>query len=336
MHAQIFHRSETFHQLIDETSEMLLSILGCGNYTTILAAGSGTLANDIMLANFSVGTRCPLVLVNGEFGQRLLHQCSRYRSDTLVFDAGWGKRFDLVLLETYLKKKHEIDTIFFVAVETSVGMVNPVKKICELARRLGKQVGIDAISALGAVPIDYTSEAISCITGSSGKALLSIPGVLILFIRPKNFNTISGSIPHVLDLRSLLAARKSPGGVRNTLTSVLVYALHNAVADILNEGLSKCYRRGSLLKTHLLEQMKAISINPLANSDCPMVTSFERPNSIEWEKIRDYLKQRNLAVYDNSSYLEKRNIFQVATFGDYSLNEIFYLTNTLKDFLQST
>ncbi len=330
---QIFHRSDTFRQLIDETSEMILNILGCNDYTPILASGNGTLANEIMLANFT-NARCPLVLVNGEFGERLAHQCSRYRHNSFVFEAGWGKSFDLGLLKNYLQKNGEIDTIFFVAVETSVGMINPVKEICNLAEQLGQKVGIDAVSALGAVPIDYTSKAIVCITSSSGKALLSIPGVLIIFIRHNNLSVVNDNIPHVLDIKSLLAARySSPGCVRNTLSSVLVYALHHAVANILNEGLSECYNRGHSLKAYLLEEMKAISINPLANSDCPIVTSFERPNSVKWENIRHYLRQRDIAVYDNASYLEKRNLFQVATFGNYSLNDIFCLTNALKECL---
>ncbi len=69
----ISHRSALFQQKINEIKKQLINITGAGRAQAIL--GNGTLANDMIAAQLTHLSGAGLVLVNGEFGQRLKDHC---------------------------------------------------------------------------------------------------------------------------------------------------------------------------------------------------------------------------------------------------------------------
>jgi len=69
------HRSKEFIQLFDNTTELL-----CRTFTVqqaYIMSGSGTLANEVMLHQIKMLDAKGLILSNGEFGSRLIHQAER-------------------------------------------------------------------------------------------------------------------------------------------------------------------------------------------------------------------------------------------------------------------
>ena len=74
------HRSERFASLFRSARERLSELSGA-RYASILACGSGTWANEMMVWTFAPAAKKPLALTNGEFGNRLAAQLSACRRD---------------------------------------------------------------------------------------------------------------------------------------------------------------------------------------------------------------------------------------------------------------
>lgn len=86
--------------------------LAKANYVIPLV-GTGTLANDAMLGRLKseFPLEAGLVLVNGEFGQRLHNQAKQWGLHIEKIDVGWGNPFDIAEIEAYLQKGG-IDTFY--------------------------------------------------------------------------------------------------------------------------------------------------------------------------------------------------------------------------------
>lgn len=310
------HRSPEFVHRLRGTQQLLRAMFGGPDLSPVLVAGNGTLANDIMLASMASGAKRPAVLSNGEFGRRLATQCAAFHRGTLVCEGAWGAPFDPEAVSTFLHGHPDVDRIFMVALETSAGVLNPVADLAALAGRHGALVGLDAVSALSAVPVDCHADNIAVVTGTSGKGLAAVAGVALLFVRPSLVGALQGGGPHSLDLCHLWAA-EHVHGVRNTLASPLLWALHSALQTLSTEGLDRCYERQRRLKRIIIDGMTALGLPPLQGSTSPPVTTFRRPGAARWRRIQGQLAEHGLEVYDSAEYLTERDCFQIATYGHF-------------------
>ena len=68
-----------------------------GDSRVALFCGSGTLANDVVAATLASDRTAGagLILVNGEFGARLVRQARRFRLEYRVLRWPWGRPWDL-------------------------------------------------------------------------------------------------------------------------------------------------------------------------------------------------------------------------------------------------
>ena len=314
------HRTEKYLHIMKKIDSLLLKILGNENFVPILLSGNGTLANEIMVANLTLSSKQPAVIINGEFGERLYRQCLKYNSKTIAIDFGFANNIDLSILQEKLKN---IDALFFVALETSTGVINPVKEISLICEKLDIQIGIDAISAIGAEKIDFSSTHLSFISASSGKNLASIADISIVFVRNSIKIESENSLPTTIDLAYLLNSKSSLGLVKNTLSYFLVKALHISLNELINTiGLSKQYKRYIGFREMIINELKNMNIILLENCNATNVLSFHCPETDSWNIIKKVLAQYAISVYYQVSYLREQNIFQIAYMGFYSKQDV--------------
>ncbi|CAA6812938.1 MAG: Alanine--glyoxylate aminotransferase family protein [uncultured Sulfurovum sp.] len=329
------HRTEVYLETMKKVDALLLKILGNERFTPILLSGNGTLANEIMVANLMLLSKNPAVIVNGEFGQRLFNQALKYNANTVAIDFGFA---NCINFDTLQKKLKNVDTLFFVALETSTGMMNSVKEICMICKKLDIKIGIDAISAMGAEQVDFTSKQISYITTSSGKNLASISGIAIIFVRNSIMTKKNSNLPTAIDMAYLLESKSSLGLVKNTLSYFLVQSLYISLNELIHTvGLSKHYQQYIIFREMIILEMKKMNIDILENCNASNILSFYYPDKHRWKVIKQVLGKYAICVYDEAFYLKEQNIFQIAYMGFYSKDEIqkllyvFRIANTEKD-----
>src|SRR5687768_17519770 len=148
------HLDPQFLEIMDDTRARLGRVFRAPEGSFAFAtSGTGTSAMELAVANLvQPGTRV-LAVVTGYFGDRLAQMCERYGADVQRVDVEWGRACDPNLVARALKVRPS-DVVTVVHAETSTGVLNPVKEVAAAAAAAGALVIVDAVTSLGAMPLD--------------------------------------------------------------------------------------------------------------------------------------------------------------------------------------
>jgi aspartate aminotransferase-like enzyme len=274
--------------------------------------GSGTLGNEAINAHLTqVGGR-GLVLVNGEFGGRLVNEVRRWRLAFEVIDAPWGVPFDLDELAARLAAMEDVRWLWLTHSETSTGVMNDLAGIGALCRRFGVKLCVDCISSLGVVALDLRE--VYMASATSGKALGAVTGLAMVFYNAP-LTPMPEALPGYLDLGSYRAAQ----GVPFTLNPNLVYALARALA--LRDAPDATH--GPAVTADVARGLRAdlrrLGFQILAPEDVasPAVTTIVLPPKVSSVAVGDALARQGFQLSYQSRYLVARNWIQICLMGDY-------------------
>ncbi len=313
------HRGARFAEIFARLHANLRRLSG-GRYRAVVAAGSGTWANELAAWNFAEAEDAPLVLVNGEFGERLFAQVSRASGGRARrADFGWGEAFSEEKLRERLRGTPRARRIFCVACETSWGGVTDLAALDRAAREHGAEIVLDAMSAVGFSPEIFAFPSVRAVSASSGKGLAGVPGLALLFVRgdvapaePRGRGPVS------LDLAAHEAATAA-GAPLNTIGSNLVDVLNASVEEILALGQTRYRERLAALKSRIVSVFARRGFEAFPGSNSPMITAFRRSRDARADAaLASALARAGIEIYDRPKYLRERGLFEVATMGDFS------------------
>ena len=189
----VSHRSYEFTERLKRVRSHLLKMTNASHVH--LLAGSGTLANEAMIAQISRLQSKGLVLTNGAFGERLKTQARKWNLEFDTVEAEWGDPIDHSELKCLLQSG-TYKWVLLVHGETSTGMLNDMHELLILCKEQEIHVCLDCISSFGAVPVAL--ENVYLATGVSGKAIGTMTGLAMIFSNHEIEE--SPDIPMYLDL----------------------------------------------------------------------------------------------------------------------------------------
>ena len=277
--------------------------------------GSGTLGNEAVAAALAAGPQPGrgIVLVNGEFGRRLLQQMARFGLQPRVLNWEWGQPWDLDEVEAALTDEPAGSWIWGVHLESSTGVLNDLPGLVERARPCGVRVCMDCISSLGAVPLDLRDVYLA--TGATGKSLGAYAGVAIIFADAAALKSLEMSrVPSYLDIPAALATK----GPRYTFPSPVVQAMDAALAEYATrEKAQSRYERYAALGAFVRRRLHELGLEPLADDAwaCPVVTTFAPLGGESSEALVARCRQWGYVIGGQSGYLAERRLVQIATMG---------------------
>jgi aspartate aminotransferase-like enzyme/GNAT superfamily N-acetyltransferase len=310
----IYHRGPEFVALFEQVRLSLGRLAGAPDVA--LLNGSGTLANEAVAAVLAAepGRGRGILLVNGEFGQRLVSQAIRFGIDPHVLEWAWGKPWDLNQVEGVLAREPPGSWVWGVHQESSTGVLNDLPGLVRLARARGIRVCVDCISSLGAVPLDLGDVYLA--TGTSGKSLGSYAGVAVVFADRRTLGHVDPSrTPSYLDLTATLESI----GPRFTFPSSTLFALETALAEYgTRDGARTRYERYAAQGAYVRQQLRSAGLPPLADEACacPVVTTFVPPLGESSHAFVARCLEWGYAIGGQSGYLAERTLVQIATMGD--------------------
>lgn len=302
----ISHRSAAFTVLYRDTCQKLSALMQVKQ--TYLMTGSGTLANEVMLGQIKSLNTSGLILSNGEFGSRLVRQSAAIGLSYHVIEKSWGEAFHLAEIETVVRQ-FQLNWILFCHCETSVGVINDLESITDIARRNQCPCFVDCMSTVGTKALNLSAVAMA--TASSGKALGSVPGLAIVFSNVAA--QTSPGIPTYLDLSVYHKAE----GVPFTISSNLVNALHVSVSQ------KQSPHQFTLVKNYA-ERM----FDVLHRSGCLVHSTrdsfvFNIDLALQ-PRIIENLSRSGIELSHESGYLQQRQWCQLALFGFYTEGQLAY------------
>ncbi|WP_155590600.1 aminotransferase class V-fold PLP-dependent enzyme [Lysinibacillus cavernae] len=289
-YSDLSHRSLTFHALYERVQQKLLHLSNANHVGVIV--GTGTLANEVMLAQLKVQQLGKgLILTNGEFGERLQKQATRWSLQFDTVEQGWGTTFDGDAL-TLLLETGSYQWMLAVHGETSTGTCNDIESLSKLAKRYDVKLCIDSISTFGAMPISLQDCYLA--TAVSGKAIGALSGLAFVF--SQSLAPTANTLPAYLDL-----ANYQQGAIPFTLPAVLL-----GNVDVSLQAYPARYDQ-------LQQRFKALLQLPimryqLPTTQYPMLVTVQLPKTLS--NLHMDLALNGLLAHGDSCYLQEKGFLQ--------------------------
>lgn len=332
----LYHRGPAFIDRFMQVRRQLGDMVG-GRDVAILN-GSGTLANETIAATLAADQRCHqgkkghgVLLINGEFGERLARQATRFGLTPRFVTWAWGEPWNLDQVDAVLAEEPAGSWIWGVHQESSTGILNDLPGLVELARKYDARVCVDCISSLGATPLDLSGVFLA--SGASGKALGSVAGAAIIFADRHRLTHLDRTqIPSYFDLATALETN-SPC---YTFPSPTLLALEAALVKYVEPTRTQeTFARYHDLGVKVRRALRQLGLTPLAPEEnaSPVVTTFAPPTNETSQAFVARCRGWGYTIGGESGYLSQRRLVQIATMGDVAWDHFSELFDHLQGYL---
>jgi len=209
-------------------------------------SGTGTAGMETAVANLTKPGARAVAVVTGYFGDRLAQMLQRYGAEVTRVDVEWGRACDPAQLEKALAGGADLVTM--VHAETSTGVLNPVGELCRIAKARGALTIVDAVTSLGAHPVDAAGWDADAVYSCSQKGLGAPSGLAPIVFAARGISSLkagaadSSRRSFYFDLQ-LLRDYWVDRKYHHTISAPLVYALHEALVAVEEEGLEARWAR---------------------------------------------------------------------------------------------
>jgi alanine-glyoxylate transaminase/serine-glyoxylate transaminase/serine-pyruvate transaminase len=242
----VSHVDPFFFQLTDQVHAMLAAVFGTRNPFTMAISGTGTAAMEAAISNFtSPGTPVAL-FVNGYFAERMSDIASRQGARLFRLEGPWGEPFDEQRAREFILRTQP-RVVAYVQAETSTGVFQPGRAICEAAHAAGALAVADCVTSLGTMPVAVDETGIDVAFSCSQKGLCCPPGLAPITLSSRALEVLRARPTPLrsfyLDLRLLDQYYQGAHRYHHTASATLFYALHEGLAAIAEEGLEQRWQR---------------------------------------------------------------------------------------------
>ena len=290
----IGHRGGDFRRLLTELLERLAQVFRTSNDVLLMTA-SGTGAMESAVANTcSRGDRV-VVVTAGNFGERWVNLATAYGLDADVIRYTWGETPAAEDVAARLRELGGARAVFFTHSETSTGVVCDAEAIAAAAREAGALSVLDAVSSLGAVPLETDEWGIDVVATGSQKALMTPPGLALVSVSAAAFEAAgrSTSPRFYFDWERARKAQQRPQTPFTPAISRVV-GLNVALGLLLKEGLEDAFDRHVRLGRACREGVKAMGLELFSPDEdrSAVVTAMRVPDGIDGQEIVAAVRER--------------------------------------------
>lgn len=205
-----------------------------------MLTSSGTGAVEAALVNmFAAGDRV-LVIASGKFGARWAEVAECFGMRVRSVPVAPGESFTAEQMAEAVAAFRPVHGVVITASETSTGACVDTRELARAARRVEPEVAIvvDAITAIGALPIETDRWELDAVCGGSQKAFMVPPGLSFVACSPRGWERIQDERKKprfYFDLRKY-ADRAADDQTPFTPATSLILAMEGALAALETAG----------------------------------------------------------------------------------------------------
>jgi serine---pyruvate transaminase len=317
----IHHRGPDFRVVYERTLARLKEVF-CTENEVLLYAASGTGTMESAIANLcSPGDRV-CVVTAGAFGERwaAIAGAMGCEVDRLAYE--WGEAPAADDLASRLAER-EARVVLATHSETSTGVVADVRALAAAAREGGAIFVVDAVSSLGAVPLETDEWDVDVVVSGSQKALMSPPGLALVSVSQRAWDT-RGTLPRFyFDWERTRKAQEIFDAAFTPAVS-LVRGLDVALELLLDQGLDAAFERHVRLGRACREGVKAMGLELFSPDDdsAAVVTAIRAPEGVDAGALLLLLRDRHGVTLAPGQGPLKGKVFRIGHIGYFDVFDI--------------
>ena len=240
------HLDAFFFQVVEDIRGLLRRVFGAKDAFTMAISGTGSAGMETAVANFVEPGSKFAVLANGFFCDRITEMGKRYGAEVVRLEKPWGEAFSGEEAAEFIRTQKP-RVVAFVQAETSTGVFQASKAICDAAHEAGALVIADAVTSLGGMPVEFDANGIDIAYSCSQKGLSCPPGLAPITLSSQALEWLRAKTTpqHTwyLDLKLLDQYYDGARRYHHTAPISLFYALREALIAIAEEGVENRWAR---------------------------------------------------------------------------------------------
>jgi aspartate aminotransferase-like enzyme len=271
-----------------------------------------------------------LVVSAGYFGERWGQIAATYgcRVETLAYE--WGETPAADDLGAKLEELGgNVKAVLLTQSETSTGVVADVQALAAAASDSGALVVVDAVSSLGAVPLETDAWGIDVAASGSQKALMTPPGLALAAVSERALEAASErpARSYYFDWQRTLKAQAKFDSAFTPAVS-LILGLDVALGLLLDGGLEAAFDRHVRLGRACREGIKALGLELFSPDEdrSAVVTAARMPSGLDSGELVLALRDRFGITIANGQGVLKGKIFRIGHIGWF---DVFDVTTAL-------
>jgi alanine-glyoxylate transaminase/serine-glyoxylate transaminase/serine-pyruvate transaminase len=293
-----------FVEMMEELKALLRYVYQTRNALTFPISGPGSVGMEYCFVNLVRPGDKVIVCRNGVFGGRMIENVERCGGVPIVVEDKWGEPVDPHKLEDALKKNPDARIVAFVHAETSTGVLSDAKTLVEIAHRYDALTIVDAVTSLGGSPVLVDEWGIDAVYSASQKCLSCTPGLSPVSFSDRVVEYVKARKDKIhswfMDMNLLLGYwGATTRTYHHTAPTNSLFALHEALLLIREEGLENCWARHRRHHTALKAGLEAMGLKFLVKEEhqIPQMNAVICPEGVDEAEVRrTLLSEFNLEI----------------------------------------
>lgn len=289
---------------------------------------SGTGGQECAIANvFSPGDHVVVIII-GNFGERLAKIANAYGLQVTRIDFPWGQPADPAVVAERLKEIPTYKGVLMTHNETSTGVTNDIQALAAVVRHHNPDalVVVDAVSSLSSVPLEMDLWDLDVVFTGSQKGWMCPPGIMMIAASERAWEANkTAKLPRFyfdwqLTLKQLQTKWQHP----TTPAVSVFYALDEALELMLAEGREAIFARHAKAGEYVRGWARNLGLQLLAEhkNASNTVTAIMTPEGIDTKQFLKKLHDEDHVVIQGGQGPLEGKIFRIGHLGYFTEQDL--------------
>lgn len=283
------HRTPEFIALFARVLENLRQVFAT-NERAFIHTSTGSGGMESALVNCISPGDHVVAVVSGKFGERWADMAETFGARVTRVSVAWGR---VVQVED-VRRAMTPETVAVItqACETSTGVLHPIRELAQVVSPTKALFIVDAITALGALPMPMDEWDIDVMIGGSQKAFMLPTGLSFIAFSKKAWARVETcKTPRFyFDIRAERDANEKGESYFSTPVTH-IRALDAVLKIFLDRGMHKVHERIAALSRATLVAAREMGLQVLSEVPSPSVTALLVPEGVDSQKVRSHMEK---------------------------------------------
>ena len=281
------HLDPAFLEIMNQVRSMLQRVFRTDNELTFAVSATGSAGMEACLVNLLEPGDRAVVCVSGVFGQRMKDIVERCGATPYEVTAEWGTHIDPTQVQRVLESVDRPKLLAIVHAETSTGVRQPLEEIGRRTHEAGALFLVDTVTSLGGIDVRVDDWGIDAVYSGTQKCLSAPPGLSPVSFGPRAVEVIDKRKTKVqswyLDVTMIRNYWGSERAYHHTAPISSIYALHEALSIVLEEGLEARFERHAHIHDRLREGLESLGFRFVVDEAyrLPMLNAVALPDGLD-------------------------------------------------------
>ena len=289
------HLDPALHEILLDVVDLLRRVYRAPGALVLPLHCTGTAGMETGIANLLEAGDKVIVAQCGFFGRRISEIARRHGAEVITVEADWGDSVPNAAILSALDDHPDARMVAVVHAETSTGVEHPLGELGAALKDRDTLLMADCVTSLAGIPLDVDAWGVDFAYSCTQKCLAAPPGMSPVAVSERAVERLRARktpVPFSFDL--LLLERywiERPAAYHHTAPILGIYALHEALCQVLREGLEERWARHAEAARHLQDAIEARGLELLADAEhrLPPLTAVRVPEGLDGKAVQGQL-----------------------------------------------